>query len=485
MSAMSKERSGQKGGAPLIMALEPRLMFDGAAAGEAAHAVDASAHTASADVPAPVTVRDAQPDKNGGKKEAAFIDTSLADFKTLEAGLPEGVAIVEIDSGQEGLAQIAQWARDNSGYDAVHILSHGSEAEIRLGTETVSLVSLATPDIQAELTQIGQALSVEGDLLLYGCDVAQGKAGQDFVAALARITGADVAASRDITGPAAASGNWILEVENGGIETRSVAPADYQGLLPVGPTTTVTSAALSADTGSSSTDWITKTADQTISGTLSAALGAGEKVEVSLDNGATWADASSYSVGSTAWSTTATLSGSNTFQGRVSDGSASGTALSQAYILDTTAPAAPSVAISADTGANTSDGITKTATQTVTVTAEAGAAFYVNYGDNTTGSGSGSHTFTSDGKYTIWVSATDVAGNTSEGGTLIVVVDRSAPTDITPSQTVISLDGAAQGATLATLRATDATAISDYTDAWTYTVTGGPIRPSSAPRAQR
>ena len=49
-----------------------------------------------------------------------------------------------------------------------------------------------------------------------------------------------------------------------------------------------TSLAFSADTGSSATDFITNVAAQTIFGTLSAALGAGDVVKVSLDNGATW-----------------------------------------------------------------------------------------------------------------------------------------------------------------------------------------------------
>jgi hypothetical protein len=55
--------------------------------------------------------------------------------------------------------------------------------------------------------------------------------------------------------------------------------------------TTALSVAFSADTGISNTDLITKTAAQTISGTLSAALASTESVQVSLDNGATWTTA--------------------------------------------------------------------------------------------------------------------------------------------------------------------------------------------------
>ena len=54
------------------------------------------------------------------------------------------------------------------------------------------------------------------------------------------------------------------------------------------PTEVVSTVAFSADTGSSATDFVTNAAAQTISGTLSAALAAGNVVKVSLDNGTTW-----------------------------------------------------------------------------------------------------------------------------------------------------------------------------------------------------
>ncbi len=104
--------------------------------------------------------------------------------------------------------------------------------------------------------------------------------------------------------------------------------------MPVAPTTTVLTASLSADTGTSSTDFITSAAAQTVSGTLSANLAAGEKVEVSYDNGGTWSDATSYTLGSSTWSSTTTLAGSNVFQARVSNSTGSSTPLTQSYVLD-------------------------------------------------------------------------------------------------------------------------------------------------------
>jgi gliding motility-associated-like protein len=104
------------------------------------------------------------------------------------------------------------------------------------------------------------------------------------------------------------------------------------------PTTTVTSVALSNDTGTSGTDLITNTAAQTISGTLSANLLLGEIVEVSVDNGGSY-QAAITSAGANTWSIASTISASNTFKIRVTDLAGNvGTTFSAAYVLDTQAP---------------------------------------------------------------------------------------------------------------------------------------------------
>ena len=226
---------------PMMLALEQRFMFDGAAvapvAEAAAAAAAAEAHAAVAnaipDAPAPVEVRAADPAKDGGKTEVVFVDTSVADYKTLEAGIKAGVAIVEIDGSKDGLAQIAQWAQTHSGYDSIAILGHGEQATLHLGTTTLTTASLSSATVQTELAEVGQALTNDGDLMLYGCDVAKGAEGEAFIAALASATGADVAASTDTTGAQAKGGDWALEKASGSVESSLVveAPAAYAGVL--------------------------------------------------------------------------------------------------------------------------------------------------------------------------------------------------------------------------------------------------------------
>ncbi|WP_157959132.1 cadherin domain-containing protein, partial [Marinomonas shanghaiensis] len=213
---------------PLISALEPRLLLDGAAVATAVDVLtDSQLHDASQTdasqqdsdtsvVIAPTEVRAADPSLNNGKKEVVFIEDNVADYQTLIDGMNAGVEVVLLDSTQDGLAQMALWAESNSDYDAIHIISHGAEGQVNLGGFSLDNITVNTRS--ADLAQLGAALNEDGDLLLYGCDVASGE-GQDFITALAQATQADVAASDDLTGAAVLGGDWVLEKSAGSVET--------------------------------------------------------------------------------------------------------------------------------------------------------------------------------------------------------------------------------------------------------------------------
>ncbi|PTA93648.1 hypothetical protein CWM66_06445 [Kosakonia sp. H7A] len=150
-------------------------------------------------------------------KEVVFIDTAVADYQQLARGVKDGVEVVLLDADKDGLSQIMQWAQTHTGYDAIHIISNGGEGRLTLGGVTLTDSMLATRS--AALTTIGQSLTESGDILLYGCNVAQGTQGQTFISNLAALTGADVAASTDLTGSTALKGDWMLESQVGQITT--------------------------------------------------------------------------------------------------------------------------------------------------------------------------------------------------------------------------------------------------------------------------
>ncbi|MBF0098014.1 MAG: DUF4347 domain-containing protein [Magnetococcales bacterium] len=171
-------------------------------------------------------IRVADPTLNNGKKEVVFIDRSVTDFKTLEASVRLGVEIEEIDGDQDGLAQIAQWATTHTGYDAIHLLSHGTEATLFIGTSTVTRESITDAAQASKLSVIGNSLNYNGDLLLYGCNIGHGTEGERFIVELAGATGADVAASNDATGSIGNRANWALEQTFGDIEENNILLSD-------------------------------------------------------------------------------------------------------------------------------------------------------------------------------------------------------------------------------------------------------------------
>jgi hypothetical protein len=194
------------------------------------------------------------------------------------------------------------------------------------------------------------------------------------------------------------------------------------------PTTTVSTVTFSADTGTSDTDFVTNTAAQTISGTLSAVTVTGEVVKVSLDNGTTWNTATN-TIGQNSFSYSGTLISSNTLQVRVEDefGNA-GTAKTQAYVLDVTAPSitSPTTAtaidenVAADTTVYTA---VSTDARTVTYSLKAGndaASFTIN---SSTGvvKINGIPDYEAKSSYSFTVVATDAAGNASEQAVTLAI----------------------------------------------------------------
>jgi len=156
--------------------------------------------------------------------EIVFVDTGINQYEALAtAASDKGYTVVLIESGSDGIDQMAQYLQSRSGVEAIHILGHGGAGEQRIGTTTLNAQTLA--EHEAALKQVGSALSADGDILLYGCYVAADD-GTLFVDSLARLTGADVASSDDPTGNIGSGGDWVLEYGRGVIEAKSLFEGD-------------------------------------------------------------------------------------------------------------------------------------------------------------------------------------------------------------------------------------------------------------------
>ncbi len=157
-----------------------------------------------------------------------FVDSSITDIERLTQNL-DNVTIVVLDANIDGIAQISNVLDRSSNVASIHVMSHGSSGNLLLGNSQLNLGNLQ--NYSSDLQQWRNALTEDADILFYGCNVGAGADGLAFVQQLSQITGADIAASNNLTGNAALGGDWELEVKTGTIETPTQAIADYTGTL--------------------------------------------------------------------------------------------------------------------------------------------------------------------------------------------------------------------------------------------------------------
>ncbi len=238
------EEPGELG---LLLALEPRIMFDGAALASGAEVVHdqitqglaipdqefaehdteteafSDPFTNSIDLFSALSTATTPSDR----REIIFIDTSVEDYQTLLLGIDPHAEAILLDSTRDGIEQIAEILGGRTDIDAVHIISHGNQGELRLGSGVLNLASMQG-EYADELAIINQSLTEEADFLIYGCNFGEGEIGQEAANLLAELTGTDVAASVNDTGNAQYGADWDLEYQTGTIEAQVAVSAETQ-----------------------------------------------------------------------------------------------------------------------------------------------------------------------------------------------------------------------------------------------------------------
>jgi hypothetical protein len=188
-------------------------------------------------------------------RELVFLDTSVEDYQQLLDDLwanddpSREIEVVLLSSSRDGIEQISEALATRSDLDAIHIVSHGTDASVKLGSTWLTQDNLV--GYVGEISRWGNALSADADLLFYGCDLAGNSDGQALIDSLALLTGADVAASDDDTGHAIFGADWDLEYATGQIETTIVFSESTQANWGHIMNVTVDATSTGSTTGSS------------------------------------------------------------------------------------------------------------------------------------------------------------------------------------------------------------------------------------------
>ena len=213
----------------IFESLEDRVLFDGVP--------DATFVLPQADAAEaiPAEVQSLQLADSELPRELILIDGNVENADQLLAGILESkpdsvLEIRTLDSSRDGVEQITELLAASKGqYDAIHILSHGSEGSVSLGN--TELTNDNAQDYADQLATWSESLTEDADLLFYGCDLGGDADGEALINYVSDVTGADVAASDDLTGAADKGGDWDLEFSVGTIETQAVTASAFEDVL--------------------------------------------------------------------------------------------------------------------------------------------------------------------------------------------------------------------------------------------------------------
>ncbi|WP_323754632.1 DUF4347 domain-containing protein, partial [Marinobacter sp.] len=253
------DRKSKKHPAPIIEALEPRMMFSADIFGGAVDnpATDDSLASLLDDTAAVLEKQTSQ--LNRVQTEAALSESSLAEgdvtssseetFPRLElvfvdADTPDYQQLVDdllsnsdnslrfevivLDNNSDGVEQITSALQGHQGVNAIHLIAHGEDGAVDLGNTQLNNQNFVA--YQAQLQSWANYLDTDADILFYGCDLAASENGQTLIDRIATFTGADIAASNDLTGNADLGGDWELEYSAGQIDARVAFSEQVQAM---------------------------------------------------------------------------------------------------------------------------------------------------------------------------------------------------------------------------------------------------------------
>ena len=173
------------------------------------------------------------------RREIAFIDRGVDDLATLLKGIRPDVEPILLSNDEPAPRQMARAVQGRDGFEAIHVIAHGRPGEVSFSAGALTVETI--DQHAADLGLAGAAIGRDGDLRLWSCAVAQGERGAAFVDAIARASGADVAAAVGRVGAAARGGSWELSAR--GVPTSVLSPlsaegqAAYAGVLDTNNTT--------------------------------------------------------------------------------------------------------------------------------------------------------------------------------------------------------------------------------------------------------
>src|SRR5512144_2299029 len=134
---------------PVVEEIEPRILYS---ADFAPGLVDAAALTPAAEQRTLDTAREftqtSTQDAQTRRHELVLVDTNTPDYQKLvddvvkQAGDGRDVEVMLLDASKDGIQQITDILAARKDLSAVHLISHGADGQVQLGSTTLNFDSL-------------------------------------------------------------------------------------------------------------------------------------------------------------------------------------------------------------------------------------------------------------------------------------------------------------------------------------------------------
>ncbi|MEG4516906.1 DUF4347 domain-containing protein, partial [Microcoleus sp. AT9b-C3] len=155
--------------------------------------------------------------ETASRKNLAIVDSKVENYQEFLWGVKNDTEVILLDRYRDGIEQIAEIAASRHSLNSIQIVAHGASASVEIGRAELNIHNIET--YSSQLQQWGKALNETGSILLLSCNTGAGESGIKFIQKISEITGANIAASNNLTGSAALGGNWELEITTGQINT--------------------------------------------------------------------------------------------------------------------------------------------------------------------------------------------------------------------------------------------------------------------------
>ena len=150
--------------------------------------------------------------QKGQATQLVVVDPRVEYPQQIIKGVKKDACILILDPQENSIEQITKRLQKQPKITSLHLISHGSPGLLYLGDQKLSLATLA--DYATNLKTWAKTVK---SVVIYGCQVAAGEIGQQFLTRWHQITGTALTASTKLVGNSHKGGSWQLDYQLGDV----------------------------------------------------------------------------------------------------------------------------------------------------------------------------------------------------------------------------------------------------------------------------